>query len=468
MRLLPVALSLLSIILISSFAWGLACEKSVEKYLDSGESYSYLNVTAGSGQSYLLFSINGGYSMLAECGSEPKFLESYDEIEAVLGSYAKTYQKPADIVPGEEWQKRMGGLLDKFSASRAKEAECKRYVGIDMFPCNDRQSCIKSCYTPMCNELKQSNECDKDPKACGFIDSIVSFANNLTILDKGTAQLRSLVSGIAKIGGTEPLDAGIEACENMLESADLINGNALMQENGYYFCPRVAYDGASVQAIKDELVVLRNKFALMITPGTTAKNVASETQRRLELIDNLDRCASNIEYAKKALGEMSGSKHPAVNYSEVTAPVGMMNNIAGELQSLCASRKFPEAGGAMNRFLEEEGRAKSALANVSAEYDATKELYQTVLGEISTLPPDVNISKFTESMKMVDREIALVKNASDLGVLKGVILQNQKEAEELAKPKQNPLDQVWVPLGIAIAVTLLLYVLMRKTKRRGL
>ena len=242
-----------------------------------------------------------------------------------------TRQKPESLAPSGEWLARIVGLLDKFSASRAKEAECRRYIGIDKFPCNDRRSCIKSCYTPMCNELKQSNECDKDPKACGFIDSIVSFANNLTLLDNGTSLLRSLVLGISGVRGVGPIDSGIDACSKMLDGADQVNGNPLVQEKAYYFCPKVAYDKASLQTVKEELVSLRNKFALMITPGITAKNVASETKRRLELRANLELCASNIGYAKKALGEISGSKHPAVNYSEVKAPVGMMNATPGTI-----------------------------------------------------------------------------------------------------------------------------------------
>ncbi len=462
---------LMLLVLISALAfpaWAEECEKLAGRYAESSEEISYLNVSRGNDGEYLLFSIGGKYSMLARCGPESVFLTDVEDIEALLDQYARASGQTGSIVPDATWTKNMESLLDKFAGSRGKEEECKRYIGIDRTPCSDRASCIKSCYTPMCSELKQSNECKADSKGCDFIDSIVFFANNLTVLDNGTTRVKSLVKSISGVSSTGPLDEAISALEGMLASTEMINKNNLMQEKIYYFCPRVSYDRDALEQMRDELKSLRNKYSLLITPAVTAKFVSTESTRRVELRKNIDRCAESMNYSKASVAGITGSPHPAANYSEVTEPLGKMKTISNQLSSLCSARKFGEAGGAMNSFLKEEKRANAALANVSAGYDSVKSLYSQVLSEIMALPPEVNTSKLSESMEMVQRELAVVNTASDLAVLKGVLLENQKHVQELAKPKQSLLEQAGIPLGIAVAITVVLYFLMRKTKRRGL
>ena len=104
----------------TGFAWGISCEKSVEQYLDAKETYTYVNVSVGSGETYLLFSINGSYSMLGKCDTGSKLISDYDTIESVLGAYAKSAQTLQSVAPGGDWQNRMNGLLGKFSGSRGK------------------------------------------------------------------------------------------------------------------------------------------------------------------------------------------------------------------------------------------------------------------------------------------------------------------------------------------------------------
>ncbi|MFH1470901.1 MAG: hypothetical protein ABIF01_04085 [Candidatus Micrarchaeota archaeon] len=449
------------------FAWG-SCESVVQKYVEEGENYSYINVSTMEKPGYLLFSINGKYSMLAFCGTSPRLVESREEMDAVLSSYSKVSQKPGDLVPSEEDTRGMISLLDKFAGSREKEAECKRYIGTDREPCVDRATCIKSCYTPMCSALKQSGECRTDGVGCEFIDAIVAYSNNLSVLDKGTARLREIILGLAKSSGTGALGEGIAVIDSMLASIDFVNSNPLVMEDVYYFCPRVSYDKESLWSLRGELVALRNKRALVITPGATSSFVAEETGRRLTLRENINRCSENLGYASKAIASIEGEKHPAVDYSDVKAPLDGMRTVNSELSSFCSERKFAEAGGAMNRFMEEESEALTALVNVSAEYDSVKALYSRVLVGVSSLPESENASALLESMKLVEREVGIVTSRSDLLVLRGVLLENEKQVLELSKPKQALQDWAIWPVLVAVAVTVLLYVLMKKTKRRGL
>ena len=251
-----------------ALAYPAGCEKSVERYLEPGEEYTYLNLP----QNYVLFSIQDKYSMLAECGPEPRYLTDWAEIERLLSSYAGSANSSSEARPDEAWQKRMDGLLSSFSSSRMKESVCRIYTGTDRTPCTDMASCFKACSTPLC-EIKYGSGCElrgSEVRGCDFIGGILDFSEDTAYLDSESAKLKELLGTVAKDQGTGPLDAGIASAQGMLDACDRINDNVLMrtnEEKGYYFCPKVPYDKAPLESFRGGLADLRNRYALIIKPG---------------------------------------------------------------------------------------------------------------------------------------------------------------------------------------------------------
>jgi hypothetical protein len=437
-----------------------SCETSIEKYLEIGEVYSHSSIEGG----YLLFAVDGKYSMLAKCDAEQAYLTKEEDIANVLSSYAGKTQG----MPDASWKANMSSLLSSFSSSRGKEAECKRYTGIDRFPCHDRLSCSESCYTPMCSDLKHSR-CEIGGSGCEFIDGIVYFSGNTTTLDNGTALLNALFAGIEQADGPLPVERGIQAVDRMLASCESINNNILMrtyEEKGYYFCPRVPYDSASLQKIKTELSIVKDRFILVSNPSVTAKFISEETARRQEKLSNNGWCKEQINYTKKALAQKPSS--PVENYSEVRGIKEKMQAIATVIEGKCNSKDFSSAKRARDEFGTVETQAQEALANLTSEYNSVKQLESEVLAKLSALPPDANATSVFESMKLVERELPIVTSASDLAVLKGVLLGNKKQVEELASPNAGAVDWLVLPLAGAALITIVLFIVMKKTRKEGL
>lgn len=462
--LLVVALSL-----CLALAFAESCSDSVKKYLDAGEGYSTLGISAG-GQ-FLLFSINEKYSMLARCEQQNStYLSNAKEIEAVLNAYANQSENSLSL--GEQWKNRMEEYLNSFSGSRAKEAECKRNTGTDRFPCSDRKSCFQSCYTPLC-EVKYGEGCELSGNGCSFIDGIVEFSKTVTSMDSAESRLKTMISDISIMKGQAKLGEAVSAVETLLSSADAVNNNVLLrtpQERGYYFCPKVSYDKGSLEAMKEEFVDVKNRYWLLTQTNETALTISIESKRRIELRANLDACAEYLNYSGNAILGIEGTNRPTINYSEVKDAVARMRAVDSELKSLCSDRRFSEASNSIGRFRGEETTARSVLTNTSAEYDSVNSLYLGLLAEMSANPPRENASALNESMRIVGRELSAVNNMSDLMILKGVLLENQKELER-QNGRNGTLKQVEpyaIPLLIAVIVAIALYFVMKKSKRRGL
>jgi hypothetical protein len=322
-------------------------------------------------------------------------------------------------------------------------------------------------------DMKYGTKCELKDPVCEFVDGITDFSNNITFLDKSTTKLRVLVAGISNVSGPGQIEGGISALDGMVTACGAVNQNPLLrttEEKGYYFCPKVAYDLGSLSSLKSELVDLKNKYSLFIQPNTEAESIAKESQRRIHMRQNLDACSESVNYSSSALAGIRNSNHPAANYSEVREKNAKMDDDAKLIASLCRDRKFSEVEGAINTFKNDEAAARATLANVSAEYDSVRQLYDKVFSDVSSLPPEKNASAILESMRMVQRELGMVQNVSDLAVLRGVLLENERKAKELTKPVPWSVDWNTVALALAGALTITgaLYFIMKRTRRRGL
>ncbi len=463
---LKIAFALTLALLVN--ACSATCVGAVDRYLDSGESYSYLNLSG----TYVLFSINNSYSMLFDCSGEARAVTDPGEISRALSEYAGWSGSLGQAKPDQAWLQRMNFLLDSFSGSRAKESVCRTYTGTDRVLCNSMASCFAACSTPLC-DVKYESGCElrgNQVSGCDFIKGLLQFSQDVSYLDNSTSKLKNIVANSAN-GETGPLEDGLATVGGMHQATGRINGNPLMKTNkegGYYFCPTVPYDEASLRTFRDSLSDLRNRYALLSSPGEVSKQVASETARRIALRNDMDVCAENSNYTEKAEGELLGAGGEVSNYSEVLGAFSKLSGEGAGVRLLCSRREFANASIEMDRFRGYETGMRGLVSNLSAQYSETNALYERVLSELSSPPKGVNVSGLQESMTLVGREIPLVRNSADLAVLQGVLLENEKKLGATSESGPSLLSQAIVPLAVAALIAIILFFVIRKTRRQGL
>ncbi|MFH1447257.1 MAG: hypothetical protein ABIG39_00180, partial [Candidatus Micrarchaeota archaeon] len=291
---------------------------------------------------------------------------------------------------------------------------------------------------------------------------------SITYLDESTERMKMLVKEIPE---KNEFGKGVDVIGSMLATTYDINNNSLirtLEEGGYYFCPKVKYDAESLETLRDKLVDLRNAHSLLSDAEATAGFISSETKRRVELRKNMAMCMQYASHTEQKISDIKKGEHPTVNYTEVKDSVFRMETLMSEILWLCESRDFVNAAGAMNRFNVEEERTVILLSNISAEYDTVRMLYTDVLDELLLLPPETNSSEIFESMNMINRELGIVHNVSDLVILKNVLLENRENIKLV--PTQG-ID-IWVgtvlPAIVAILLTAAIYIIIKKNKRVGL
>lgn len=456
-----------SLLVFIGVVFSQACDNSVEIYLDTGEDYKYVSFTLD--KEYFLFSINDKYSMLASCDKGAVFLKNPESIEGVLNGYSNSVTA---VKPDKQAIDQLKSKIKEFEGSRRGEEECERYTGVDRFPCNDRESCIASCYTPMCNDMKHGTGCEIGGEGCEFIDSIAHFSISLEILDNKTGKLNSVLDEVDAVEDVSTFNNGINVIDELVSVSEGINTNPLMktiEEKGYYFCPKVDYKTDSLLEIREELVRIRNVYSLVTGAKTTAEYISEETQRRMELKKNIDRCLQYKNYTLEYVGKIENSTHPVVNYSEVKKGIQKMHSTRTQILQYCNSRNFSKADSLMNSFEEEGVSTQKTLSNISAEYDTVKILYNEVWDELTGLPPERNTTGVYESMRMVERELGIVHNMSDLMVLRKVLLENREEMKvDPGIPGISVLEWLLYPVMVAAVVTAALYYVVRRNKRKGL
>jgi predicted regulator of Ras-like GTPase activity (Roadblock/LC7/MglB family) len=133
------------------------------------------------------------------------------------------------------------GSLAAFSSEKMQtEAECKRMLGLDRpdLPCYDRDSCLKSCYTPICR-----------PMALGvgkpFLDSLLDLSTRTKDVDQQLVVLDGIVRRVEAQREDVPKELVEELLGGVTKLIDLsvvVNQNDVFNPSVYYLCKPIEYN----------------------------------------------------------------------------------------------------------------------------------------------------------------------------------------------------------------------------------
>ncbi|MCX6777351.1 MAG: hypothetical protein NT157_00515 [Candidatus Micrarchaeota archaeon] len=446
--------ALFAVLLVSGICLASQLPPDIAAYIDSNESYSATDFEAN-GANYSLVSVSGEYVMLAQLGENPKVITDRAEIGAILASYASAnYPTRESAYPSSAEIGILNSYAKNFEQSRGKEATCKLFTGIDRFPCETKQECQTSCfYTPMCADAQTGNP--------GFTELVLDFSLK-------TRELDSLVSEMS--AGIARLSAGDSAVVSTLASLASASGSAQQTSNSISgnrlfdpqdtFCYPIGYDSDSLSSIRLLSSSLLSRVNLASNPQATASSIYSETVWRQALTDRKEMCAKAESDSGQMLGELSSMF--VSNFTELVPRISNLMALRSSILASCSARNFEDANASIEDFKLHEAGARSFVNNLSAEYSNLVSLYVEVSSKLEKIPAD-RLPEVRESMKLVERELAMVRSLEDILTLRAVLEENKVRVAGYGSG--SPGIMLLLLLAAAAALGLLYFAFRKRRKR---
>jgi hypothetical protein len=214
--------------------------------------------------------------------SEISLVENQYEIEAALTEkYARLNITYDALYPTQKETGDILAMILRYNQSREpQEHGCKISTGTDRFQCIDRESCLRACYTPMCN-----------PVAMGvgwpFVDSIWSFTNSSRDIDSNVS---SIIVKLNEIDGKspelEPLLDDIEASFISIQAAtDRIADNGIFKNEVYSFCWPIKFNTTSLITGKAMTKIIKERLVDVLSIEKRASEMASSASKRAKICE---------------------------------------------------------------------------------------------------------------------------------------------------------------------------------------
>ncbi|MEM4389940.1 MAG: hypothetical protein QXG98_04735 [Candidatus Micrarchaeia archaeon] len=325
-----------ALLLLALAASAASLDELIAAYMDFNESARALALDGNAS----LVLINGIPSFIAFTDAEgnASLLTEENEIRARLSAYAHAANRsPSLLLPAPAQSARLAALLLAFNASREPaESECRRLIGIDRYPCSDFESCLASCYTPICRGLAL----DAGPP---FVHSIVDYSRALAAMD---AELNAALDAIRNLpNATTPASHQLERALSSLASLRAlalksISLNPLFLATGYYFCPLPAFNYSALAEAEQEVGLARTKLLLILAPENVSAQVYAETERREGWRARLLACANNTEAAIANISAFATRFASLQRFSEIRNFTDQLEQAADKIDGSCRQHAF--------------------------------------------------------------------------------------------------------------------------------
>lgn len=397
---------------IFSFLCFSSAAPSIDTYLEDGETFSEIELANG----YYLVLINASPAFLAD--SNGLVLNS-TEIEYFFSPYLSgTYL--SKVQPSQQDISSVLDDLNEFNASRAREADCKRYLGTDVYDCFDRDSCMYACYTPLCKGMLQGVG---EP----FFTSFVSFEEKLSLLDTQVSNLSGsiLLSYISEGNASFVLSQWALAFQGVFTTAENVSNNKLFRKDGFDFCHPLNYSFSSLERANSKLLRLSVRLQLFQNPVKLKNSVLNATLSRVSLKASKDDCANKSLSASASLASFNSNFVQLSGLTELAQARLNLTRMASLVSVACSARKFSDANHSFDEFNAELARQEELLNPVMQEYSDTLRVATAGLqhvSSISTSGSSPELESARKTLEQVRSELPLASNASEVNVLHSVAL----------------------------------------------
>ncbi|QLJ52418.1 MAG: hypothetical protein Sv326_0243 [Candidatus Fermentimicrarchaeum limneticum] len=289
-------LILLLLLMSSSFAVNTdEVNLFIKNYLAENESFtttyfdlpneSYCIVRINNEESFILhIPPNGSIGMLATKEGIKEALLTYYSIYGVTKEKLDLNVSHAD---------ELLSLIDSYNQSRAKEFECKSYLGIDKLACTDFETCLKACSTPICRDLRTAG-------GERFITSLWALSNQSSRIDSDLLALAGKLGSNPRLDTPESVDGLTKLLDDLMDSSAEVKANGLFNQPGICYPVEYGLD----YLVQAKRILLRRRLCFDF----------------LALDENVERIFTNtmIRVSMKKVREENATQIPANNSATST------------------------------------------------------------------------------------------------------------------------------------------------------
>ncbi|NYZ78667.1 hypothetical protein H0N99_00805 [Candidatus Micrarchaeota archaeon] len=268
------------LLILSSFLFGAsasAVNLFVSDYIGENETFTKIPFNLSDAQYYIInvkepslilrVPPNGSIAILTE---KPVIRD------ALLGYYALQGITTDELKLNQSYVDELLSLVDSYNGTRAKEFECKTYIGIDRFPCFDLDSCWRACYTPICQQLKIGS-------GRPFLELLWSFSNQSSYIDSNISAFAGEVSSTSEFTSTGQVDHLVAMLDNMKNISITINNNDMFNPMALGFCHLVDYNLTYLTQAKINLLTKRDQILPLLTLDDASDALYNNTLQRISL-----------------------------------------------------------------------------------------------------------------------------------------------------------------------------------------
>ncbi|MBI5158955.1 hypothetical protein HY992_02435 [Candidatus Micrarchaeota archaeon] len=449
----------------SCFATAQTATELVSPYLEQGEALSFMQLDE---QHSIIFVGKQMVFIVKQTDSSTSLVRGTYQITSLLNSYvSKNNMSTATLLPSEEEANSNLAVVRSFNASRTREIDCHYFIGPDDLPCTDKDSCLRSCYTPLCRGmLGVSNE--------GFLDAIKDFKTNTRVLNEQVASFEDNYPDITTLSEEQLLsfaNVRLNELSAIEKSANALRQNKLfLQETsgGFYFCFSVDYNTTGIPELKSGLELLKTKSAIFSDSWSVASNIDSNTQARIDTLAGKQWCEEQKQLMQQNLQAFQANASPFQTISDVSFLSSNVENLNAAFNSECAQKKFSQANSTLEAFNRNLAEASDLLERVTARRQQFNSLLEQAKQRISELSSNSSINstsleELNSSVVQLETEFPLASNYSELSLLTASLTEKNvqlnalagiKRAEQFASSTEHGGLQQFIVPGLILLVAL--------------
>ncbi|MEM3030498.1 MAG: hypothetical protein QXH27_02075 [Candidatus Micrarchaeia archaeon] len=483
------------VLLIAAAAQARGVQEFVFDFRLENESFSIVELPDASGVYFvgiggrlvLVEEKEGGYSVLAEPEKIFPLLVAYQEF---FGA------KLEGAFPRKSELASVRALVLAFNASREPmESKCMRESGLDKFPCFDRESCFKACYTPLCK-----------PLALGFgwpfVENLSRWKNATEALDANASAFFRLFDPLASapdvptareatLARVEELEAAlpeaIALVRGMGASAGEIAANPIFDEYVYSFCDPIQFDWSSLLAAKRAAENFTARLAPLAALANASRETSAEGRERARIAFERAQaraCANFSERVEAAITELEAEAASAsreVVWEGTAEKLAAARSAAGAAGKKCGESEFYGAADAIAAFERAGQELRENLLGLLEQKSAVAKKIGVLYGRFSSLKGraedfGVDASGTEAELVSANSTLSAPLNESALAALSGLVVELESELnalekevarrEEAARARDAALKALAVVLVLTAALTIYYMRVVRARARR--
>lgn len=306
------------------------------------------------------------------------------------------------------------GYMMAFNQSRNAERECKISLGIDVAPCSDRDSCLKSCARSqyLCLPMAQGI-------GWSFVDEIVEFSKATLVMD---VNLGDFSSGIDLFANEESNSLPSKALlDDVLKQVETIQKNDLFgvyTGGGYEFCSLIPYREDAILDAKARLDELNASFSANDSLVAVRNRIIKNTRGMMDAVQaSIDNEKALLEDIKtNASKEFATAYETSTNLSQTVISKNLEERLAAvnkSLEGVMLSENSTQAAKEYLVFKNKKNELMNYTTGLVREFDSLIALSN--LCSSSLIEADANIT----SSSAKTRFDQLRKRKEELDVMMG-------------------------------------------------